>query len=164
MKANRNKSHLILSCSEPSTTLIDGSSIESNTKDILLGITIERDLNCDDHVNNLCKESCQKLNALAHLSPFMSVDKKSIVMKAFIKLPFGYCPLVWMFHSRSLSRMNSIQERALRITYNDKLSSFQKVLEKDNSVTIRQRNIKILATEIYKFLRRLSHLLRIKFW
>ena len=44
MKANRNKSHLLLNCSEPSTTLIDGSSIESNTKEILLGITIERTL------------------------------------------------------------------------------------------------------------------------
>ena len=32
MKANGDKSHILLSCSEPSTALIDGSSIESNTK------------------------------------------------------------------------------------------------------------------------------------
>ena len=38
-------------------------------------------------------------------------------------------------------------EKALRITYNDKSSSFQKFLEKDDSVTIHHRNIKILATE-----------------
>ena len=44
MKANSDKSHILLSCSEPSTALIDGSSIESNTKDILLGITFVRDL------------------------------------------------------------------------------------------------------------------------
>ena len=31
MKAHSDKSHLLLNCSEPSTTLIDGSSIESNT-------------------------------------------------------------------------------------------------------------------------------------
>ena len=37
-----------------------------------------------------------------------------------------------------------------------KSSSFQKLLEKDNSVTIHHRNIKILATERYKFLRGLS--------
>ena len=41
MKANSDKSHILLSCSEPSTALIDGSSIEFNTKEILLGITIE---------------------------------------------------------------------------------------------------------------------------
>ena len=43
-----------------------------------------------------------------------------------------------------------------RITYNDKSSSFQKLLEKDNSVTIHHRNIEILATETYKFLHGLS--------
>ena len=64
MKANSDKSHILLSCSEPSTALIDGSSIESNTKEILLGITIDRDLKFDEHVNNLCKKACQKLKIL----------------------------------------------------------------------------------------------------
>ena len=32
MKANSDKSHILLSYSEPSTALIDDSSIESNTK------------------------------------------------------------------------------------------------------------------------------------
>ena len=36
MKANSNKGHLYLSCSEPSAALVDGSSIESFTKEILL--------------------------------------------------------------------------------------------------------------------------------
>ena len=157
MKANSDKSHILLSCSEPSTALIDGSSIESNTKEILLGITIDRDLKFDEHVNNLCKKACQKLNALVRLAPFMNVDKKRMIMKAFIESQFGYCPLVWMFHSRSLNnKINRIHERALRITYNDKSSSFQKLFEKDNPVIIHNRNIKILATETYKFLQGLS--------
>ena len=54
-------------------------------------------------------------------------------MKAFIESQFGYCPLVWIFHSRSLNnKINLINERALRITFNDKSSSFQNLLEKDN--------------------------------
>ena len=118
MKANSDKSHILLSCSEPSTALIDGSSIESNTKEILLGITIDRDLIFDEHVNNLCKKAFQKLNALVRLAPFMNVDKKRTIMKAFIESQFGYCRLVWMFHSRSLNnRINRIHERALRITF-----------------------------------------------
>ena len=76
MKANSDKSHILLSCSEPSTALIDGSSIESNTKEILLGITIDRDLKFDEHVNNLCKKACQKLNAFARLSPLLNVITK----------------------------------------------------------------------------------------
>ena len=85
MKANSYKRHIIWSCSEPSTALIDGSSIESNTKEILLGITIDRDLKFDEHVNNLCKKACQKLNALVRLAPFMNVDKKWMIMEAFIE-------------------------------------------------------------------------------
>ena len=60
------KSHLLLSCNEPSALVIDGSSTETNTKEeVLLGITIDKDLNFDDYVNSLCKKTCQKLNALA---------------------------------------------------------------------------------------------------
>ena len=64
MKPNSHKSHILLTCSEPSTALIDGSSSESNTKEILLRITIDRDRKFDEHVNNLCKKACQKLNCL----------------------------------------------------------------------------------------------------
>ena len=78
-------------------------------------------------------------------------------MKAFIESQFGYCPLVWMFHSRSLNnKINRIHERALRITYNDKSSNFQELLDKDNSVIIHHRNIRTLAIETYKFLQGLS--------
>ena len=58
-----------------------------------------------------------------------------------------------MFHSRGLNnKINRIHERALRITYNDKSSTFQELLDKDNSVSIHHRNIRVLATEIYKVL------------
>ena len=69
MKANSGTSHILLSCSEPSTALVDGCSIQSNTKEILLGTTTDRDLKFDDHVSNFCREARQKLNALSlHLS------------------------------------------------------------------------------------------------
>ena len=61
-------------------------------------------------------------------------------MKAFIQLQFRYCPLAWMFHSQSLNnKINWIHKRALRIKYNDKSSSFQKLIEKDNSVNLPDR-------------------------
>ena len=74
-------------------------------------------------------------------------------MKAFVESQFGYCPLIWMFHSRGLNnKINRIHERALRITYKNKSSTFQKLLEKDNSVSIHHRNAQKFAIEIYKFL------------
>ena len=160
MKANSDNCHILLSCSEPSAALIDGSSIESNTKEILLGITIDRDLKFDEHVNNLCKKACQKPNALVRLAPFMNVDKKRMIVKAFIESQFGNCPLVWMIHSRSFNnKINRIHEIALRITYNDKSSSLQKLLERDNSVTMHHRNIKILALKHKNSYKGFPHLL-----
>ena len=93
MKANSDKSHILLSCSEPSTALIDGSSIESNTKEILLGITIDRDLKFDEHVNNLCKKACQKLNTLVRLAAFMSVDTKRNDNKSFYRIAIWILPI-----------------------------------------------------------------------
>ena len=54
-----------------------------------------------------------------------------------------------MFNSRGLKhKMNRIHERILRITYKNKSSSFQKLLEKDNSVQTHYRNIQKFAAEI----------------
>ena len=55
-----------------------------------------------------------------------------------------------MFHSRSLNKINSLHERALRITYGDRSSSFENLLKKDNSVSFHHRNIEALATEMFK--------------
>ena len=56
-----------------------------------------------------------------------------------------------MFHSRTLNnRINKLHERVLRLVYKDPLLTFQQLLEKDNSVTIHERNLQKLATEIFK--------------
>ena len=62
-----------------------------------------------------------------------------------------------MFCSRKLNtRINRIHERALRIAYNDYTSSFEQLLIKDNSSTIHKRNLRALATEMYKISHDLS--------
>ena len=73
-------------------------------------------------------------------------------MNAFITFQFSYCPLVWMFHSRTLNnRINKIHERALRLVYkNETFLSFDDLLKRDRSVSIHQKNLQILATEICK--------------
>ena len=43
-----------------------------------------------------------------------------------------------------------LHERRLGLVYNDKRSPFRELLERDDSVTIHQRNIQILLTKIFK--------------
>ena len=157
MKANSDKTHLIMSCTEETTSIIDGLPIDSSKTEDLLGITIDHELKFDDHVNHLRKKASLKLNALDRIAPFMNVSKKRIIKKSFIESQVGYCPLIWMFHSRGLNnQINRIHERALRISYNDKSSSYRELLTKDRSATIHHRNISASAIEIYKVMQRLS--------
>ena len=56
-----------------------------------------------------------------------------------------------MFHSRRLNnKINSLHERALRITYQDNMSAFQELLNRDNSVSIYHGNLQVLTTEMFK--------------
>ena len=67
-------------------------------------------------------------------------------MSAFITSQFSYCPLVWMFHGRTMNnRINKIHEKALRLVYKDEtnLSFDYDLLKKDKSVSIHQRNLQI---------------------
>ena len=154
MKVNTDKSHLLLS---GNNKLIDNKLIESENEQVLLGVTIDSNLSFEKHINNLYKKASQKLNALARISGYINLQKRRVIMKSFIISQFGYCPLSWMFHSKRLNnKINSIHERALRITYVDNVSSFQELLEKDNSVSIHYKNIQVLATEMFKIFKNLS--------
>ena len=78
-------------------------------------------------------------------------------MNAFFNSQFSYCPLIWMFRSRLINnKINKLHERCLRIVYSDNQSTFEELLEKDNTVSVHQRNLQFLATELYKVLNGLS--------
>ena len=112
---------------------------------------IDINLRFDEYIPSLCGKSGKKLSVLAKLSSFMCTNKKRVLMKAFIESQFGYCPLILMFHSRSVNdKINHLHERSLRIVYKDNISSFEDLLKKDRSFTIHQRNIQSLAIELLK--------------
>ena len=52
----------------------------------------------------------------------MELPKRRILMNAFFKAQFNYCPIIWMFHSCCLNnKINRLHERCLRMIYNDKI-------------------------------------------
>ena len=72
-------------------------------------------------------------------------------MKAFIESQFGYFSLVWMFCGRQTNvGIYQIHEMAVRGVYNYEISLFEELLGKDKSETMHQKNIKILAAELFK--------------
>ena len=72
-------------------------------------------------------------------------------MNSFFNAQFNYCRLIWMVHSRKNKNKNKhLHERCLRVIYSDKKSSYENLLEKDNSVSIHHKNIQALAIEMFK--------------
>ena len=129
MKSNDDKCHLIVSHLENEYINIGSEVIESSESVELLGIKIDKSLNFTDHVSGLLKKGNQKLYALARISKYLSPDKLKIIMKTFIQSQFNYCPLVWMFHSRTLNnKINKLHERALRIVYKNESLTFDELL------------------------------------
>ena len=111
---------------------------------------IDLNLNFEEHINGILKESNKKLRALKRISKYLSEDKLRLVMKTFIESQFNYCPLIWMCHSRDLNRrINELHERALMVVYKQTNLTFEQLLEKDNSFTIHERNFQKLAIEMY---------------
>ena len=150
VKANADKCNLLMSSNESCTAKIEDFSIKNSTKEKLLGVKFDSNLSFENHVTSLCKKASQKLHALARISHYMDLIKRRNLMKAFITSQFSYCPLKWMFHSRSLNnKINRIHERALRLVYQNNLN-FSELLDLDNSVTVHQNNFQVLVTEIYK--------------
>ena len=125
--------------------------IEESDEETLLGITLDTKLSFTSHVQSLCRKASQKLHALSRISNFMDSKKIKLMMNTLILSHFSYCPLIWMFHDRKIeSKINKIQERALRIAYRNNTSQFKELLEKDNSVSVHQKNLQLLTIEIYK--------------
>ena len=56
-----------------------------------------------------------------------------------------------MFHSRKLNnKVNKLHERYLRIVYNNNTSTYEELLETDNSLSVHFRNVQALVIELYK--------------
>ena len=151
MKVNSDKSHLLLRISTSSTANVIGDIIKNSESEKRLGITIDYQLNFEEHLSKVCDKASQKLNALARISSYMNINQRKRIMRAFISSQFEYCPLVWFFCSRKINnRMNRTQECVLRIVYKDYVSTFAQLLEKDSSMSIHIRNLQVLVTDIFK--------------
>ena len=143
---------MIASSKVPVDIQISDIKVTSKSRVKLLGIHIDNRLNFDYHVSQLCKKASKKLHALARIFKYVETSKRRVLVNSFITSQFSYCPLIWMFHSRKMEHsINKIHERALRLIYpSDSKLTFKELLDKNKTVSIHQKNLQALATEIFK--------------
>ena len=49
-----------------------------------LGVNFHSKINFDCHVNHLCNKADKKLRALSRVTPYMSLEKRKVVMNSFL--------------------------------------------------------------------------------
>ena len=123
----------------------------------VLGIKVDNRLNFNKHLDGIIKKASCKINVLFRITPFMNIGKRHVHMNSFFNSQFNYCPLVWIFHSRSINnKINHLHKRVLCIVYSNFKSSFENLLQKDGTVLIHVKNLQILAAEMFKILKNFS--------
>ena len=126
--------------------------IKNTNCEKILVIKVDSRLNFIEHLDGIIKKASRKINALFRIIPFMNISKKRILMNSLFNSQFNYCPLVSMFHSRSITnKINRLHERILRIVYNDFKSSFKNLLEKDGTVSIHVKNLQNLQPKCLRY-------------
>ena len=117
----------------------------------ILGITLDEKLNFNEHIRNICQTSSRQINALRRISKFLNQQCREKVYKSFINANFGYCPLEWMLCGKcNLRKIEKLQERALRIVYQDSELDYASLIGKSGQSSLRMNMIRILSIEIYK--------------
>ena len=70
----------------------------------------------------------------------------------FINSQFNYASIIWMVcHKQDYLKIEKIQYKALKIVYNNN-ESYEELLLRNNEVSIHQKQLRILATEVFKSL------------
>ena len=159
MKLNEEKCHFLMGGNrhEHLWVKVGGELIWESSDEKLLGVTIDKNLDFNLHLQKLCKKVGAKITALARMVKLLPFYRKRALLKTFVESQFSYCPLIWMFCSRKMNRkINHIHERALRLVYDDYTALFDELLKKDKSVSIHHRNVQNLAIEMYKVKNHLS--------
>ena len=139
MKLNTDKYRLIVSGYKHEQVWANrGTDLIWESNDVkLLGVTADKDLKVDKHVLKLCSKANQKLSALSRVANLLFFNKIRTLFKAFEESQFKYCPIVWMFHSRRTNnKIIRLHERALRIVYDDDVSTFYQLIAINKSFCI----------------------------
>ena len=131
---------------------IDNINIKPEKSVKLIGIELDDKLKFDIQVSSMCKKAAKQLNALKRIGHLLDQSSRlTIFFCAYIMSNFNYCPLVWHFCSKkNLSKVERMQERALRFVYRDYKISYEELLDQAKLQSLHLDRLRSLATEIHK--------------
>ena len=131
---------------------VNNVKIRESSSVVLLGLTIDIRLTFKDHINILCRRASFKLHALRRKRKYLTADKVKLLCNAFLNSRFNYASIIRMFlRKQDYLKIEKIQYKDLKIVYNNN-ESYDELLLHNNEVPIHQKQLHILATDIFKSL------------
>ena len=161
MKANPSKFKFMIMSSEyiePQELMISGDVCLPSQIDIkVLGVTIDHRLTFNEHIRVCTLKAARQLNALSRVFRYLDTKSKSILYNNFVASNFNYCPLVWHFGGVTNNiKLEKIQERSLRILFNDYESDVHDLLDSIGDQTLALRRLKYMLLEVYKCIKKVN--------
>ena len=118
---------------------------------VLGGVSLDEQLKFDAHITNICIAASRQINALKRLSKYLNERSRVLIYKSFISSNFNYCPVTWMFCGwQNVTKLEKLQERALRFVFKDNNSSYVDPLKRGNFLSLSAYRIRSLAMEVFK--------------
>ncbi|MCG8033358.1 MAG: reverse transcriptase family protein, partial [Candidatus Thiodiazotropha taylori] len=137
---------------------MDNTLIQETPTHKHLGLTFSNTCNWTDHVNNICKKACIRLNLLRALK--FRVSRKSLekMYSAFVRPLLEYSDIVWdNCPSESKRNLDAIHIEAARIiTGGTKLCSIDKLYSELGWDSLQSRRNKHKLVTLYKILHGLA--------
>ena len=95
---------------------VDNISIENVSKQKLLGVYIDENLNWSAHIDYLCSNVSSKISLLRQLSQYVPQQVQKLFYQSYILPLIDYGSVIWgPTSSSNLERLLKLQKRAARI-------------------------------------------------
>ena len=108
MQADPDKFNFMLLFPSPAEKQVlelrDGTTLISEAVVTVLGVTIDDNLNFNEHISVCCTKAARHLNPLARIAKHIAVRSRRTINNSFIVNNFNYCPLVWHFVEKRITK------------------------------------------------------------
>ena len=116
-----------------------------------LSISIDSRPIFTDHISSCCAKAARQVNALSRISENFDLKCRKLIFQSFVLSNFTYCPIVWHFCGKQNNgEIEKVQERALRILYDDYESECNELLDKSGAISMLQFRMNCIILEVFK--------------
>jgi hypothetical protein len=126
--------------------LLDSQEISTVDEIKFLGVTIDKELNFNDHVTSIVRKVSNQLQVIKRHKRLIDTNSKVKLYNAYFLPQLNYCSIVWNFRGqRNSVKLDKLNERSLRFVYNDFNSTYEQ-----RQPSLHNRRIHDMLALVYK--------------